>query len=242
MTKLPPVLIGNIRRVRSLSPRFVEHSLRFQGRNIMTRWLSGLTIGLYLTAMGAGIVSNTLNFGVSSHPIMYFFVWDMFCGWSSHEIRYHVIGEGQSGTYYELAPGPWKQFMPYGDLARLHYDVLGNSHRKMALNALKRTVHEPIHRVVMIEEVWPKKYNLSDRIWGMRFDEPKEPISYFWQRAEMTDTGQVLSVVPDYLSYLRTATVADNPRLREDTQRGREHFIVNPLHRMTAQRDEDQTW
>lgn len=46
--------------------------------------------------------------------------------------------------------------MPYGDLDRLHYDVLGNSHRKMALNALKRTDHEPIHRIVIIEEVWPK--------------------------------------------------------------------------------------
>ena len=200
----------------------------------MKRWFSNLVIGLYLTAMSAGIVSQTLSFGSTSHPFMYFFVWDMFCGWSSHEIRYHLIGEGESGTYYELAPGPWKQFMPYGDLARLHYDVLGNSHRKMALNALQRTDHEPIHRIVMIEEVWPKKYNMSDRSWATRFDEPKEPMSYFWQRSEMTEDGRVISVVPDYLSYLRTATVANNPRLREDVHRGRDHYILSPSHRMGA--------
>src|SRR5436305_14496207 len=118
----------------------------------MKRWLSHLTIGAYLTALSLGIVCHTLNFGNAAHPFMYYFVWDMFCGWSSHEIRYHVVGVGDSGTVYELAPGPWVRFMPYGDLDRMHYDVLGNSHHKMALNALKRTDHEPIHRIVMLEE------------------------------------------------------------------------------------------
>ena len=150
------------------------------------------------------------------------------------------FGEGESGTYYQLAPGPWKQFMPYGDLARTHYDVLGNSHRKMALNALARTDHEPIHRVIMIEEVWPKKFNMSDRSWANRFDEPKEPVSYFWQRAEMTNDGRIISVVPDYLTYLQTANVADNPRLRNDLHRGRDHFVLNPVQRMASvERDND---
>lgn len=193
----------------------------------MKRWLSNLTIGMYLSALSIGIACHTLNFCSSAHPIMYYFVWDMFCGWSSHEIRYHVIGEGESGTYYELAPGPWTHFMPYGDLDRLHYDVLGNSHRKMALNALKRTEHEPIRRVVMLEEVWPKKYNLSDRIWAMRFDEPKEPLSYFWQTSEMTEDGRVISAVPNYMNYLHYKCVADNPRLVADTKIGQEHYIVN---------------
>ena len=206
---------------------------------MMKRWLSNLVIGLYLTAMSGGLISQTMNFGSTSHPAMYFFVWDMFCGWSSHEIRYHVIGEGESGTYYELAPGPWKQFMPYGDLARTHYDVLGNSHRKMAINALAQTDHEPIRRVVMIEEVWPKKFNMSDRSWANRFDEPKEPMSYYWQRAEMTAEGRVISAVPDYLSYLQTANVADNPRLINDLHRGRDHFVLNPSQRL-ASSDSDE--
>ena len=198
----------------------------------MKRWLSHAAISLYLAAMGIGIVSHTLNFGSSSHPVMYFFVWDMFCGWSSHEIRYHLIGEGESGTYYELAPGPWNSFMPFGDLARLHYDVLGNSHRKMALNTLKHTEHEPIHRVIMIEEVWPKKYNFSDAMWARRYDEPKDPMSYFWQRFEMTGEGRVISFVPDYLTYLNTKCVANNPRLRDDIQRQQQHYILTPNQRV----------
>ena len=197
----------------------------------MKRWFTNLVIGTYLTAMAVGIAAHALNFGAAAHPLMYYFVWDMFCGWSSHELRYHVIGEGESGTYYELAPGPWTRFMPYGDLDRLHYDVLGNSHRRMALNSLKRTDHEPIRRVVMIEEIWPKKYNLSDRIWAMRFDEPKEPMSYFWQLSEMTEDGRVISVVPNYLTYLHTKSVSDNPRLVADTYKGKPQYIVDPRYR-----------
>ena len=84
-----------------------------------------------------------------------------------------------------------------------------------------------MRRVVMLEEVWPKKYNLSDRIWDIRFDEPKEPMSYFWQTAEMTEDGQVTSAVPNYLNYLHYKCVANNPRLLNDVQMGKEHWIVN---------------
>ncbi|WP_010585043.1 hypothetical protein [Schlesneria paludicola] len=200
----------------------------------MKRWGSHLVIALYLSAMSVGIVSQTLKFGNASHPAMYYLIWDMFCGWSAHEIRYHVIGQGESGTYYELAPGPWTRFMPYGDLDRLHYDVLGNSHHKMALNALRRTEHEPIHRIVIVEEVWQKKYNLSDRIWAMRFDEPKDRMSYFWQRAEMDDEGRILSAVPDYLAYLHNNSIASNPQLVAEMHVGKEHYIYNPAHRVHA--------
>jgi hypothetical protein len=199
----------------------------------MKHWFSNLFIGLYLSALTAGIVIHSLNFGNASHPMMYYFVWDMFCGWSSHEIRYHVIGEGESGTYYELAPGPWTRFTPFGDLDRVHYDVLGNSHRRMAMNALKRTDHEPINRIVMLEEVWHKKYNLSDRTWTMRFDEPKVPMSYFWQRAEMRDDGYIISVVPDYLNYLTQKSIAQNPRLVQEVHMGQEFYMLNPASRGT---------
>lgn len=198
----------------------------------MKRWFSHLVIGMYLSALSAGIVIHSLNFGHTSHPVMYFFVWDMFCGWSSNEIRYHVIGEGESGTCYEMAPGPWTQFRPFGDLDRVHYDVLGNSHRRMALNALKHSDHEPMRRIVMIEEVWHKKYNLSDRLWKLRFDEPKEPMSYFWQRAEMREDGTVTAAVPDYLSYLNQKSVAANPRLVNDIHIGDEHYMISPDYRL----------
>ena len=173
-----------------------------------------------------------MKIGVASHPAMYYFVWDMFCGWSSHEIRYHVIGKGESGTYYELAPGPWTKFMPYGDLDRMHYDTLGNSLHRLALNSLKHTDHEPIHHIVMVEEVWPKKYNLSDHAWKMRFDEPKDPISYFWQRWEMDENGRVISVVSDYMAYLHQRSIAGNPRLGEEVRQGKEHYVIDPSIRL----------
>jgi hypothetical protein len=199
----------------------------------MKRWLSNCIIGLYLTALSIGIIAHTMKFGSAAHPAMYYFVWDMFCGWSSHEIRYHVIGQGESGSYYELAPGPWGTFMPYGDLDRMHYDVLGNAQHKMALNALKRTDHEPIHRIVILEEVWPKQYNLSDHMWSLRYDQPKDRMSYYWQRAEMTDDGHVISAVGEYLDYLQKKSVADNPRLRDDLHRGQDHFALSPSLRST---------
>ncbi len=66
----------------------------------------------------------------------------------------------------------------------------------------------------------------------MRFDEPKEPKSYFWQRAEMREDGFILSVVPDYLAYLNQKSVAGNPRLVSDLHVGEEHYILNPNSRL----------
>ena len=125
------------------------------------------------------------------------------------------------------------KFMPYGDLHRMHYDVLGNVQHRMALNALKHTDHEPIHRIVMVEELWPKQYNFSDAAWAMRYDEPKDPKSYYWQLAEMTDEGRVTSAVDEYLVYLQRKSVSDNPRLYTDLHRGREHYVLNPYQRDT---------
>lgn len=59
-------------------------------------------------------------------------------------------------------------------------------------------------------------------------------MSYFWQRSEMTDEGRVISVVPDYLAYLTTKSIADNPRLIDDTHRGKEHYVLNPNYRTAA--------
>jgi hypothetical protein len=198
---------------------------------LMRRWLAKLVIGLYLTATFGGIAAHAMNFGTSTHPAMYYFVWDMFCGWAAHEIRYHIVAEGESGTYYDLTSPPWSTFAPYGDLARAQYDVLGNALHKIAINTLKHTDHEPIRRILIAEEVWPKKYNLPDDLWAMRFDEPKDPHSYFWLKTTLDGDGTLVSHNSDYLSYLYTKTIANNPRLRADTQRGKPFFAVDPVHR-----------
>ena len=200
----------------------------------MKHWLAKLTITTYLAALGAGIACHAMNFGMGSHPAVYFFVWDMFCGWSAHETRYHLIGEGESGNYYKLSPAPWNTFSPYGDLERDQYDNMGNTHARIALNTLRHTDHEPIVRMVLVEESWPKKYNLSDQLWAARFDEPKVPQSYFWQKCIYDADGMVIKCNPDFLNHLHSVSVSNNPRLKADSVRGRPFFAVDPAERSNA--------
>lgn len=200
----------------------------------MKRWLAKLTIGTYLTALSLGIVCHAMNFGLSAHPAMYYFVWDMFCGWSAHEVRYHLIGEGESGEYYRLSPAPWNTFAPYGDLERDQYDALGGAHASIAMNTLRHTEHEPITRFFLVEEAWPKKYNLADHLWASRFDEPKDPHSYCWLKSTYDANGTVLQSNGDYISHLTSLTITDNPRLKADSQRGKPFFAVEPNRRANS--------
>jgi hypothetical protein len=200
----------------------------------MRRWLTHGFIAAYLSALSWGIVSHALKFGNFSHPVMYYLVWDMFCGWQAYESRYHILGEGESGTLYELAPGPWKAFCPFGDLPRNHYDALGHTFAKMAFNTLRHTDHEPMRRLLVVEECWPKKLNLPDHLWALRIDEPKDPLSYFWLRAAFSPDGEVLHAAPDFTAWAYGRMVADNPRLLQDAQRGRPFFAINPQLRQNA--------
>ncbi len=197
----------------------------------MKRLLAKLAIGSYLTALALGIGCHAMNFGLSSHPVVYYFVWDMFCGWSAHELRYHLVAEGESGDYYRLSPAPWNTFAPYGDLERSQYDVVGNAYASIALNTLRHTDHEPILRFFVIEEAWPKKYNLSDELWAARFDEPKDSHSYFWVKTTYAADGTVTRANRDFISNLSAMAVADNPRLKADTLRGKPFYAVDPVHR-----------
>jgi hypothetical protein len=158
----------------------------------------------------------------------------MFCGWSTYEVRYHLIAEGESGTYYRLAPAPWDEFRPFGDLHRHQYDYYGNGQLRMAKNTLKHTRHEPIRRIIALEECWPKKYNLPDHLWELRCGEPKDPISYFCLRKVFTGDGEPLDARPDFLTQLYTTTVFKNPRLAQDAMRGRQMFAINPYDRYMA--------
>lgn len=200
----------------------------------MRRWLSSTFIAAYLTALAWGIVSHALKWGSLSHPVMYYLVWDMFCGWQAYESRYHVVAEGASGQFYELAPGPWGAFSPYGDLPRNHYDAFGHATNRMALNTLAHTDHEPISRILVVEECWSKKYNLPDHLWQLRMDEPKEPYSYFWTRTILSGEGQILQQQPDFANYMYGVALVNNPRLMADAKRGRPFFAINPNQREQA--------
>lgn len=193
----------------------------------MPRWVINISICVYMLALASGVGSYLLKFGQAYHPVQYYFTWDMFCGWSSWETRYHVLGEGDSGTYYQLSPGPWGEFAPFGDLTRNHYDPLGNALPRMALNVLRQTEHEPIRRIVVVEEMWAKKYNLPDRLWNERFTEPKAPHSYFWVKAAFGPEGELLERRGEWLSHLYGQSVMDNPRLVADSKRGQPFYALD---------------
>ncbi len=199
----------------------------------MKRWLAMGTIAAYLGALLLGVASHALNFKHSSHPVMYFLVWDMFCGWSCYENRLHIIGEGESGRFYRLAPGPWGEFDPFGDISREHYDPFVNHAASVALNTLRHTDHEPMQRIYVVEENWAKKYNLSDELWAKRYDEPKDPHSYFHVRQILNERGEKLAQNPGWYDYQAGFCLSDNPRIWRDANRGKPFYQVNPLLRST---------
>jgi hypothetical protein len=195
---------------------------------MVKRWLTGLGITAYLGALLFGVVAHAANFHDGSHPSMYFLVWDMFCGWSAYETRTHVVGQGVSGKFYELAPGPWGDYRPYSNISRQHYDSFNLHQGTLALNCLKHTEHEPMTRLYVVEEVWAKKYNLPESIWKQRYPESKEPYSYFRVLTVMTPEGQVTRSFGSWLAYQTNLTITDNPRLTAEANRSQPMFLVQP--------------
>ncbi len=192
----------------------------------MKKWLIQSFIGLYLLALSWGIVSHAVSFGTGAHPAMYYIVWDMFCGWTSYSSRNIIIGQGESGKYYELSPGPWGEVQPFGKLGRRHYDVSGAHTPKLALNVLRHTQHEPITRIFVIEECWAKKYNLPDHLWEKQYEEPKDIKKYYQVRHIFTPDGSMVKSYPNWLSLQYSYSVADNPRLMADQRRGQPFFVM----------------
>jgi hypothetical protein len=200
----------------------------------MKRWLTHLIIAAYLGSLSYGVVAYAVTYKLSAHPAMYFIVWDMFCGWASHASRLQIIGEGESGKFYELAPGPWGEIRPFGDIGRRHYDTYCLFSPEMARNCLKQTKHEPMVRVFVIEECWPKKYNLPDRVWNYRHAEPKDPHHYYHARIWLDGNGVVQRQQQHWLAYQNSLCLSNNPRLMADTRRGRPFYNVSMTERRAA--------
>ncbi|MEX0728004.1 MAG: hypothetical protein WD065_17145 [Planctomycetaceae bacterium] len=195
------------------------------GRRVRS-WSVHLTIACYLGVLAFGIFSHTFNYKKGNHPAMYYVIWDMFCGWSAYDFRVHILGEGESGTIYELAPGPWGQVCPYGELARQHYDTFCNAIYRQAMNTLDHSAHEPMTRIFCVEESWAKKYNLPDAIWKKRYPEEKDLYSYYHLRAIIDVEGNNLHRNTNWYSYHMTNFMMDNPRLVGDSHRY-QPFAIN---------------
>lgn len=192
----------------------------------MKRWLTHAAIAAYLSALAWGIFAHAVTYKVGAHPLMYFVVWDMFCGWASHESRHHVIGEAQDGAYYELSPGPWGDFNPYGSIGRRHYDTSGMFAAKMATNCLKHSQHPPMSRIFVVEECWPKKFNLPDPLWQVTMNEPKDIVKYYHLKHIFDTEGQLVRSNGHWIDWQVNYGIANNPRLAEDARRGMPLFDI----------------
>jgi hypothetical protein len=196
----------------------------------MKRWFTSLGIAAYLTALAAGFVTHALEYGTDCHPIMYFLIWDMFCGWSGYEGRMQLIGEGESGNYYKLAPSPWGEFHPYGFIDRPHYDPNHTNGFVIANNCLKHTKHEPMVRLFVVEEEYPKKFNIPDKQFEAYYGKPKVVHPYYLTRYILSPTGEVMSQQPNWFTVQYQMSLGDNPRLVNDAYRNRPFLSSLQVH------------
>ena len=206
------------------------------------RIVSGLFIGAYLSWLSWGIVAHVLKMGLNGNTLGYYVVWDMFCGWQAYDNRTHIIAQGHSGQYYEVR-APWGEFKPFGNVPRVHYDVTNNLVAKHIRHVLKNTAHEPIDRVYVVQEIWPKQFNIPDSLWSRYFDEPLDRISYFHLRAICSDRGNILNSYPDWYAMQTLNAVADNPRLQAAAQRATPYYntFIRPNRGEAPRSSEFQT-
>ncbi|MEZ6062662.1 MAG: hypothetical protein R3C19_20145 [Planctomycetaceae bacterium] len=185
--------------------------------------VTSLFITCYLGWLSWGIVAHALKVGICGNPMSYYVVWDMFCGWSAYDDRTHIIAQGASGQYYRVTE-PWGAFQPFGHTDRIHYDVNNALLPKQIANILKYTAHEPIDRVIVTEEIWPKQYNMPPRLWDHYYQQPPDRVPYYHVRAVFTETGQQISAFPNWMTQQALNSVADNPRLRNEIQQAQSTY------------------
>jgi hypothetical protein len=178
----------------------------------------------YLSLLTYGNACHILRHNTGNHPLMYMIVWDMFCGWTAYDSRVHIIAEGESETFYDLSTPPWGEIHAFGYVGRGNYDSFNNHSGTLAMNVLNHTSHEPIRRILVIEEVFAKKLNLPDHVWNLRYDIPKDPKKYYHIRQEMLGDGTLVSKFPCKLTMEGNRMTLDNPRLQNEMNMGRSMF------------------
>jgi hypothetical protein len=194
--------------------------IRNQGRCAMSRWkklLACTFIATYLGFLSWGIVGHALKVGICGNTISYFVVWDMFCGWNAWDNRTHIIAEGTNGEFYDVRE-PWGEFHPFGHVARIHYDDGKQLLPRHINNILKRTEHKDIAQVYVVEEVWPKQYNLPPKLFDHYFGRAPDKLSYFHLQTVCRDDGTLLRGYPNWYTQQTLNSIADNPRLQQQTK------------------------
>jgi len=187
------------------------------------RALAVVMIVAYLGCLSWGIGAHTLKMGINQNTLSYFVVWDMFCGWQAYDNRTPLIAEGTSGAFYEVK-APWGEFTPFGNVARIHYDVTNHLMSKHVRNVLSHTAHEPIERIYVIQEIWPKQFNMPVALWNQYFEEPQDVMKYYHVRAVLRDDGSAIRFNPDWYEQQHLMSIADNPRLQRAVQQSQPFY------------------
>lgn len=196
----------------------------------MRRWSTNLMICSYLGVLLYGLTVHALKINPYDSMGNYFVVWDMYCGWTTYEKRGMLIAEGESGRYYDVSP-PWNELRPFGSAERHDYDDWGLYNGFVAANILKQTEHEPIVQLMLIEQHWSKKYNLPDKLWSMRFDEPKTPQVYYYLRSLFETDGTPIARHFDWKSNLAFHSIIENPELRSTVARSQPYLGADEIYR-----------
>lgn len=178
-----------------------------------------LFITCYVGWLSWGIMAHSLKVGLCGNTYSYFVVWDMFCGWSAWDSRTHIIAQDKAGNYFEMKE-PWGEFQPFGNVGRIHYDTTHHLLPKQISNLTRNTVNDGFDRVYVIEEAWPKQYNLPPDLFQQYFDCPKDKLSYYHLKAVCTDQGHALTVNQDWYNHQLQKAVYDNPRIRKQAAAG----------------------
>ena len=198
----------------------------------MERWKIWLTTGfiaLYVCFLSWGTLAHTLKVGGSLSAINYFVVWDMFCGWSAWDSRTHVIAEGASGQFYDVKE-PWGEFHPFGSIARIQYDSSNDLLAGHINNVLRHTQHETIDRVFVVEEAWPKQYNLPPNLFAHYFNRSNDKLSYFHLRAVCKSDGTPLTKFPSWHDQQMLTSLYEIPRLQRQASQATSLYstLYNP--------------
>jgi hypothetical protein len=159
----------------------------------LSRRLLALGIGLYLTAHALVLALNVIG-DIHRHPVVYFFTWDMFPGTVDVSPRHTAVATTRSGAFLELVPNATMRFRGgvHGGLTRADLDRSGVRLRPLVDHALawsrSRLAEDPIVRVTLLEQTWPRRLNLSDDLYEAWAGEPKRDVRY-WRMIETLDVA-----------------------------------------------------
>jgi hypothetical protein len=193
----------------------------------MKRYLACCFISCYLLTLSWGLVAHSFKMGALCHPLMYFIVWDMFCGWQAYDYNQYYIAEAIDGNYYQVDPAPWGSFKPYSDFNRNQYDYRCFFTAPMVKHVLEKTAHPPINRVLVIEEFWNKKYNIPDPIYRYAYGREKDQKKYFSLRATLDHEGNYLTRNLDFENSLAYQQFIENPRMKQLMHQGKPFYEVS---------------